>query len=461
MSGKWKFPYDIVPHGTRIVLYGAGNYGRWIYVKNRETNWCSIVSVIDKKGEAIKDFPAPVHGISEITANDEYEYVYIAILNNDIRKEVTENLINQGVSASKIRFLEAESDDLDSFKNVYIDDTNNDGNEIKVGLAVGWPVGDQVIALKIYQSIINVCPQAEMYVFCNNPEITKVLYWGQKGLNKILGYTPSEEEARQYDVFIYAEHIPRLTSFRRSKIKRLSETLYQSMMCLYEYQMNEPTGAFLPVAQRRILLDRAKFFGKNRYTLLGISGAFEIKDQKVTIFQKEGVTNPLEGLDYITVHYGASDVLKDGKKQVKIWPFEYYEELCSLIREKYPDIKLVQLGGKEEPIIKETDYQFMGESFELVEKIITDSKLHFDCESGLVHVATQLGVKCFVVFGPTPIWYFGYEGNCNIGPKVCGECKGLLNDWYTHCIKYDSPKCMESITAQMVFEKIEDYLKNG
>jgi ADP-heptose:LPS heptosyltransferase len=103
----------------------------------------------------------------------------------------------------------------------------------------------------------------------------------------------------------------------------------------------------------------------------------------------------------------------------------------------------------------------MGESFELVEKIITDSKLHFDCESGLVHVATQLGVKCFVVFGPTPIWYFGYEGNCNIGPKVCGECKGLLNDWYTHCIKYDSPKCMESITAQMVFEKIEDYLKNG
>ena len=64
----------------------------------------------------------------------------------------------------------------------------------------------------------------------------------------------------------------------------------------------------------------------------------------------------------------------------------------------------------------------MGESLELVKYVLKGSLLHIDCDSGLVHLATQLGTKCVVLFGQTSVWYFGYEQNINIVSKVCNSC---------------------------------------
>jgi ADP-heptose:LPS heptosyltransferase len=52
--------------------------------------------------------------------------------------------------------------------------------------------------------------------------------------------------------------------------------------------------------------------------------------------------------------------------------------------------------------------------------------MHIDDEGGLVHMATALGTKCAVLFGPTPVGIFGYEQNINICADTCKECFGIV-----------------------------------
>ena len=110
-------------------------------------------------------------------------------------------------------------------------------------------------------------------------------------------------------------------------------------------------------------------------------------------------------------------------------------------------------------IIEGADRYIIGEDLEVAKYVLKNSLFHFDCEGGLVHIATQLGTKCFVVFGPTPIWFMGYEQNVNIAPKVCGECKGLITDWYTRCYRgYSTPACMASIKPEEVLTLMSDFI---
>jgi ADP-heptose:LPS heptosyltransferase len=82
-----------------------------------------------------------------------------------------------------------------------------------------------------------------------------------------------------------------------------------------------------------------------------------------------------------------------------------------------------------------------------------------DCEGGLVHLATQLGTKCIVLFGPTAPHYFGYEQNVNIATDICGDCRWIAADWMVHCYRSDEKLvCMRSITPAMVLERVAEVL---
>ena len=146
--------------------------------------------------------------------------------------------------------------------------------------------------------------------------------------------------------------------------------------------------------------------------------------------------------------------------QTKTWPREKYEELISLIKNKYKDIKIVQLGAIDGIKLKNIDYYVMGESLELTKWILKNSILHIDIEGGLVHLATQLGTKCAVIFGPTPMHMYAYDKNENIRNDICYGCMGCNENWAYKCYKgYSVPLCMNQITSKLVFEKISKYIE--
>jgi ADP-heptose:LPS heptosyltransferase len=99
--------------------------------------------------------------------------------------------------------------------------------------------------------------------------------------------------------------------------------------------------------------------------------------------------------------------------------------------------------------------------------IISKSRLHLDNESGLVHLATALGVKCCVIFGPTSLDYFAYETNINLAPKFCGGCWWINDTWMEQCPRgFVEARCMTahdpaSIASAVLSAIDADRLPNG
>ena len=140
----------------------------------------------------------------------------------------------------------------------------------------------------------------------------------------------------------------------------------------------------------------------------------------------------------------------------KVWPFEYFEKFVSMFKEKYPNIDVIQLGDNQAPKIKNIDKYILGEEFGTVAHVLNNSLLHIDIEGGLVHMASQLGTKCIVLFGPTPI---EYSNNINIKAGNCHNCYGVYKDTYKCARDMERPECMYSITPKMVMENVNTYLK--
>lgn len=96
----------------------------------------------------------------------------------------------------------------------------------------------------------------------------------------------------------------------------------------------------------------------------------------------------------------------------------------------------------------------------MVKYILKNALFHLDCEGGLVHLATAIGTKCIVLFGPTPLKYYAYPQNVNIHTGVCEGCMDLSDNWPYECINNKRQCCMYSITPEMVMKNINYITKN-
>ena len=113
--------------------------------------------------------------------------------------------------------------------------------------------------------------------------------------------------------------------------------------------------------------------------------------------------------------------------------------------------------------IENADRCFMGINFELTKYILANSLLHVGCEGGLIHLATQLGTKCLVLFGFTPVEYFGYKQNINLVSDVCTPCMAIWESGSGRTCMRDKnakePPCMLAHMPQKVFEATRNWLE--
>jgi Glycosyltransferase family 9 (heptosyltransferase) len=164
--------------------------------------------------------------------------------------------------------------------------------------------------------------------------------------------------------------------------------------------------------------------------------------------------------DYITVHDG-HDVNNDHKgRSTKNWDMEAWKAFLRCFQARFPEIKVVQLGGPNSRRIPGVDVDRVGMlGFKDSLAFLAHARLHVDGDSGLVHASRTLGTRSVVIFGPTPPSYFGYPENENIAPNFCGGCWWLKKNWMANCpVGYERVECMDSITPMEVLNRVKRIL---
>lgn len=103
--GQFCFPFDKIPMGSAVVLYGAGQVGIVYYQQLKKTNYCTVVSWVDKNYLDLIKNGLPVETPDSIEYKD-YDYIVIANAEIKIKEEIKKFLLCLGVEAEKIVFGE-------------------------------------------------------------------------------------------------------------------------------------------------------------------------------------------------------------------------------------------------------------------------------------------------------------------------------------------------------------------
>ena len=138
-----------------------------------------------------------------------------------------------------------------------------------------------------------------------------------------------------------------------------------------------------------------------------------------------------------------------------------YSLLIKLLKQKFTNYKIILLGNDVTRIqhIENADVNLVKKtSFTELKTILKFAFLHVDCECGMVHLREALhGGPSVVLFGPTPVDFFGYPNNINITANACKHwCAGHHFLWQKECFLGNNV-CMNSLKPEMVINAITKY----
>lgn len=467
------FPYEKVEMHAKIIIYGAGRVGQCYWQQIERTGYCDVICIVDTAYEQYPALGIPLYSPDKID-NCEYDKILIAVNSKDIAQDIKKSLIEKYlIDETKIicghgrGFSPAYHE-----KNSLIQPVKGDPaylkDKIPIVFYLSGGLGDCIIAKRLIKEIVFLAKDdclVDIYGYEKNIHYIKTIFAGCYFINDIfIGEAFYKRECKNYALALNISYLLAIDSLKASIIQRRNSELAQKLICLQnkikEYQIDMASGK-----NNALHFAQCRLKGNNCYTTYNYDGIFTIENSKVDIplvpqyllkFQALGLKK------YVTLNYGwGENPGGKNKPPSKIWPIAYYERFTQLFKSKFPQIEMVQLGVVASHKIKGIDRYIFGESIELTKYILKQSVLHIDCEGGLVHLATQLGTKCAVLFGPTPVQYFGYKENINIASTVCNNCYYLNND-FSKCIRnLEKPECMYSIRPDRVMKEVEEYLIKG
>ena len=167
---------------------------------------------------------------------------------------------------------------------------------------------------------------------------------------------------------------------------------------------------------------------------------------------------------YITVHSGINTTFNCGTKTpLKCWSQNNWEQFIFLFKKQFPNIQVVQMGGKNSPHFSGVDVDLVGKTTgEEIPALLNGACLHIDGESGLVQLTRWLKTKAVVLFGPTAPCLFALSKNINVSADRCGYCMWLHGaQWHTDCpLGHKICQNMAVHTPQRVLEIVAKELKH-
>lgn len=93
------FPYTDLPHGSRVIVYGKGRFGKEFVDYINVNNVLSVVLWIDSGDE---------EKLREYIAAEEFDYIIIAVLIEEIAKKIEHNILNFGIESNRIKRISTD-----------------------------------------------------------------------------------------------------------------------------------------------------------------------------------------------------------------------------------------------------------------------------------------------------------------------------------------------------------------
>ncbi|MCL2046782.1 MAG: hypothetical protein FWG88_10420 [Oscillospiraceae bacterium] len=352
-------------------------------------------------------------------------------------------------------------------------------NKLNIAFLIRGGLGDIVMLAnyiymfrkKFSDDIINIDIFSDDHRF----ESTRTVFNGVQSsfINNLYARNKDAAKLNYYDLFI---DIARYPDIKKRDLSRISEMVPELIEYIFlcerfraEYSRffthQGPTDG--QSAMVSIIKGAKRYQQADIYGFLGMSEKYEhsihIAENENAYLQQLGLYNR----NFITINRGNDSAY--AKNSTKIWPLSYYGILIRLLKKRFPNIILVQIGADSTvfPILPGADMHLVSQtSLEQVKVLLKHATLHIDGEGGLVHMRHALnGGKSIVLFGPTSAEFFGYSENENIVGKGCDVwCEWAFSNWQDRCLRGKSSAfshCMASIIPEKVLMHIENVLTNN
>lgn len=101
-----------------------------------------------------------------------------------------------------------------------------------------------------------------------------------------------------------------------------------------------------------------------------------------SVLRKFGINTP----NYITIQTGSGRCWENIKNETRQWPEEYYRRFVKLLKEKYPEVQIIQIGSKKQSPISGVDIDLRDQTdMEEAFSLLKHARLHISQEGGRVH----------------------------------------------------------------------------
>lgn len=98
---KYVFPMNLIPTGSKVIIYGAGIVGKGYKSWADETGFCKVVKWVDKYVSSENHGVCGVESVESIPLVD-FDYIVIAVKNKGVAQEIIEDLKQYQIDREKI-----------------------------------------------------------------------------------------------------------------------------------------------------------------------------------------------------------------------------------------------------------------------------------------------------------------------------------------------------------------------
>lgn len=348
------------------------------------------------------------------------------------------------------------------------DKLNLSNNQINVGFLLRGGLGDMVVSANYLYKFRQKYSDENLRidVFSHNSfNSAKVVLYDGNVIDNLYKEEGFEKRFHDYDVFFDLSRYPNLKRRNDKKIAAMMPELFEYIHLSERYRSENArffTKAGITDGQSAML---SVIKGKKRINQPDIFEFFGITEKyEYEIPLMEDELDYLKDIDladrkFITINRGVDTNYTSNS--IKMWPLSYYNILIALLKKKYPDLVLVQLGASHDrcPAFENIDIDMVGKTnLEQVKVLLKHSLVHIDNEGGMVHLRHALGGgKSVVIFGPTSADFFGYSENENLVGNGCDTwCEWAVSSWQGGCLRgFHTAPCMASVTPEMVMDAVD------
>ena len=324
--------------------------------------------------------------------------------------------------------------------------------KVHIGVEALGGMGDLIIAAKYISALEKYFgTDVIVDVLCND----KGLCYKNALFPKNKVY--AKENAPSYDLYISLIRFPVIESCIPKRLNKKVSAYVDAVNQFHQRNLFVNKNAFLGLSLSMIQ-GRTRENQSDINNILGMD-KIDFKLESILnisdVLRKFGIKTP----NYSTVQTGSGLCWENIKNETRQWSEKYYGRLVRLLKEKYPEVQIIQIGSKRQPPISGVDLDLRGKTdVEEVFSLLKHARLHISQEGGLVHARHFLGGGTSVVlFGPTDERFYGYPENINLSRRSCPfACEWIEDDWMRKCIKTGGcADCMQSLTPEMVMKFVK------